>query len=205
MNSLIIRRLLLIILYLLNHHVTFATSNGLTLKLFIQDFDPQSSNSSSNVLHLRQQSKVMRQILYRQDEYRFIAKLGIGTSKIRTPLRVYYLNLDTGMGSTPSFRCGLDQSDLFYGMVSMNKIAGVLGLGRGPLSFLSQIDSISINGKFSYCFPHFDEMRGALGDIRITHLRFGADAMSPRKIKMMRTKLHFIMWKWMGSASIING
>lgn len=229
MDSFTIRRLLLIILYLVNHNTTFAKSN------------------------------VTRQILHRQDEYRFIAKLGIGSSKTRTPLQVYFLHLDTGsplswlqcegckkcFTQTPEpypktrslsyhpiasssgqwltklsdgkycsykldynktsytsgvlaketlflywsrknrkklenlvFGCGLDQSKLLYGIFRTNKIAGVLGLGRGPLSFLSQTNSIS-DGKFSYCFPHFNyvEMDG----ISFNNQRLKIDRWNPEK------------------------
>ncbi|CAK7339347.1 unnamed protein product [Dovyalis caffra] len=52
-----------------------------------------------------------------------------------------------------------------------NPVSGVLGLGRGPQSFLAQIDSLS-DGKFSYCIKE--------NNTQNTYLRFGKDVRPPK-------------------------
>ncbi|CAO2828803.1 unnamed protein product [Amaranthus hypochondriacus] len=60
------------------------------------------------------------------------------------------------------FGCGYQQNEQF----DMNS-AGVLGLGNGPISLVSQLGS-SIDYKFSYCLPFFDSNQA-------TKLRFGSN------------------------------
>ncbi|KAA8543153.1 hypothetical protein F0562_021352 [Nyssa sinensis] len=68
------------------------------------------------------------------------------------------------------FGCGMNNS-MDSGDEKKNKIAGIMGLGWGPLSFVTQIDSRS-NGKFSYCLPVINLFTPPRPG---SHLRFGAD------------------------------
>ncbi|XP_026443194.1 aspartic proteinase CDR1-like [Papaver somniferum] len=69
--------------------------------------------------------------------------------------------------------CGLVQKnfDGLNGNGKPNVVAGILGLGQGPESFLNQLGAAGL-GKFSYCFQTFNENTNASD----TYLRFGADA-----------------------------
>ncbi|XP_026458605.1 aspartic proteinase CDR1-like [Papaver somniferum] len=73
--------------------------------------------------------------------------------------------------------CGLHQENFDSAFGDNHKtgrpdvIAGILGLGRSPWSFLGQLGSVG-EGKFSYCFERFNRNFEASK----TYLRFGADA-----------------------------
>ncbi|XP_075649995.1 aspartic proteinase nepenthesin-1-like [Castanea sativa] len=56
------------------------------------------------------------------------------------------------------FGCGVNNQ-----VIGMNNVAGIVGLGRGTLSFVSQLGS----RKFSYCFT-------SIGDNRSSSLLFGS-------------------------------
>ncbi|KAK6163396.1 hypothetical protein DH2020_000260 [Rehmannia glutinosa] len=225
-----------------------------------------ANHVSSLTLELVSQENVIRPELERQSEYRFMVKIGIGTTpsqKTTTPYKEYFLHVDTSSPLSwlqcegckkcfkqqptkpfpktnsksfhpilPSdklcltkqtdgkyctykirydensytagilaketlflgtnfdnlvFGCGMEQNRMVYANNAQNKIAGVLGLGWGPLSFVTQIESIS-DGKFSHCFPPFKLGRH---EKHKTRLRFGADAVSSKQNRMT-TKLHLI-------------
>ncbi|OVA15052.1 Peptidase A1 [Macleaya cordata] len=67
------------------------------------------------------------------------------------------------------FGCGLNQTN-FPHEGADNKIAGVLGIGRGPKSFLTQLGHRG-GGRFSYCLQNATE-----DIVSHTYLSFGEDA-----------------------------
>ncbi|KAJ4822222.1 hypothetical protein Tsubulata_020297 [Turnera subulata] len=73
-----------------------------------------------------------------------------------------------------SFGCSRDSKNIKYVAASrpfLNPTSGVLSLGWGPRSFLSQIDSMS-QGKFSYCIKP--------NNTKKTFLKFGKEVTPPK-------------------------
>ncbi|XP_026384989.1 aspartic proteinase CDR1-like [Papaver somniferum] len=93
----------------------------------------------------------------------------------------FTLGSSTGAGALETMDlyvgCGLHQENFGVALGNNHKtrrrdlIAGILGLGRGPWSFLSQMSSAG-QGRFSYCFEPSNRKIKASN----TYLRFGADA-----------------------------
>ncbi|XP_026430807.1 aspartic proteinase nepenthesin-1-like [Papaver somniferum] len=80
--------------------------------------------------------------------------------------------------------CGFIQANFSMGRNSRrNRIAGILGLGRGPLSFVTQLGEAG--GKFSYCFEKDgQDMTGN------TFLSIGADATIPGEVRSTDIKAY---------------
>ncbi|XP_050255115.1 aspartic proteinase nepenthesin-1-like [Quercus robur] len=88
----------------------------------------------------------IRAPVYAGDE-EFLMNLSIGT-----PVVPLVAIMDTGFG------CGVNNQ-----VIGMNNVVGIVGLGRGTLSFVSQLGS----RKFSYCFT-------SIGDNKSSSLLFGS-------------------------------
>ncbi|XP_057487315.1 aspartyl protease family protein 2-like [Actinidia eriantha] len=82
------------------------------------------------------------------------------------------------------FGCGI-ANEVTYGDDS-NQIAGIMGLGWGKLSFVSQIDSQS-DGKFSYCLLVVNKYTHRWPE---TYLRFGSDTVIRPNLRMTPLKHH---------------
>ncbi|CAM8916573.1 unnamed protein product [Rhodiola kirilowii] len=80
------------------------------------------------------------------------------------------------------FGCGIDNKKP-YAQERDLKMAGIFGLGWGPHSFVTQINSIS-QGRFAYCLPSTSQ--AAQGGVPIL-LRFGSDI--PLYSTLPRTRL----------------
>ncbi|CAK9142568.1 unnamed protein product [Ilex paraguariensis] len=84
------------------------------------------------------------------------------------------------------FGCGKKNNIRFLDQ-NTNKVAGIIGLGWGQFSFVTQIHSVS-DGRFSYCFPVINQYtRRPRQRIPMTYLRFGADI--PQKRGLSSTTL----------------
>ncbi|PON96644.1 Aspartic peptidase [Trema orientale] len=70
------------------------------------------------------------------------------------------------------FGCGQDQRGFLTDHPN-NLMAGVMGIGWGPTSIITQLQT-QANGRFSYCVP----MVGNSGLVPSTYVRFGADIPS---------------------------
>ncbi|GAA0168395.1 hypothetical protein LIER_30135 [Lithospermum erythrorhizon] len=77
------------------------------------------------------------------------------------------------------FGCGHENEGTFHGSG-----AGLIGLGGGPLSLVSQLDTL-INGKFSYCLVPIDS-----AETVTSKLKFGSDAVvsGPQAVSTPLTK-----------------
>lgn len=96
-----------------------------------------------------------------------------------------YENFSIGSDSRQSkvvknlvFGCGVDNRKS-YGNNS-NQIAGIMGLGWGSHSILSQADSLTL-GRFSYCLP---PITNNTNKWPITYLRFGRDVMNRSSLRV---------------------
>ncbi|KAL5704851.1 aspergillopepsin I [Ranunculus cassubicifolius] len=103
------------------------------------------------------------------------ADSGISEGVVSTE-RFTFNSHDEALESVDSlyFGCGLSQKNFHFreGEI-MNQVSGVMGLGRGPMSLITQLGVRAMN-QFSYCLqPRFNG--GTTREIS-TFLRFGADA-----------------------------
>lgn len=86
-----------------------------------------------------------------------------------------------------AFSCTIDSTNMDYGGEE-NLVTGIFGLGWGPRSFLTQIDSLS-HGRFSYCLKTDD------GHDLNTYLRFGEDIPAEIAGSQTTTLLHLKDWQ----------
>lgn len=99
---------------------------------------------------------------------------------------------DSGTGTPETvpelaFGCTIDSRDMAHDGGDENLVTGIFGLGWGPRSFLTQIDSVT-EGRFSYCLKPDD------GRDLNTYLRFGADIPAVPGLQTT-TLLHLKDWQ----------
>ncbi|KAJ4822223.1 hypothetical protein Tsubulata_020299 [Turnera subulata] len=76
-----------------------------------------------------------------------------------------------------TFGCSTDSRNIIYVLSTApnpNPVSGVLSLGWGPRSFLSQTDALT-QGKFSYCIKK--------NSTKPSYLKFGRDVTKPRNLQ----------------------
>ncbi|KAK7343141.1 hypothetical protein VNO80_26104 [Phaseolus coccineus] len=113
-------------------------------------FDPSKSNTYKTLHSSSSTCKSVQDASKDGENCEYTIHYGDG-SESHGDLSVETLTLDSTNGSSIQYPrtvigCGRKNSGSFEG-----KGSGVVGLGRGPVSFISQLGS-SIGGKFSYCF-----------------------------------------------------
>ncbi|XP_027911809.1 aspartic proteinase CDR1-like [Vigna unguiculata] len=112
-------------------------------------FDPSKSSTYTTLPYSSKTCKSVQDTSAGGDNCEYTISYGDG-SLSQGDLSVETLTLDSTNGSSIQFPrtvigCGRNNTVSFEG-----KGSGVVGLGRGPVSFISQLGS-SIGGKFSYC------------------------------------------------------
>ncbi|ESW05779.1 hypothetical protein PHAVU_011G208900 [Phaseolus vulgaris] len=113
-------------------------------------FDPSKSKTYKTLRSSSSACKSVQDASKEGEKCEYTIHYGDG-SQSHGDLSVETLTLDSTNGSSIRYPrtvigCGRKNSVSFEG-----KGSGVVGLGRGPVSFISQLGS-SIGGKFSYCF-----------------------------------------------------
>ncbi|XP_074303628.1 aspartic proteinase nepenthesin-2-like [Silene latifolia] len=80
----------------------------------------------------------------------FEATLGNGQTRGYVGTDTFKFNEEAGYFPNIAFGCGIQNTNFTFGTDPNNQIAGVLGLGIGPRSMITQLD-VDIKGRFTYC------------------------------------------------------
>ncbi|OVA15051.1 Peptidase A1 [Macleaya cordata] len=197
--------LLSITLFLVLLNSVIAGPNGLTMKLIHRDsiespLYPGNLTREERIQRLVEQSKARIQYLTSAKwhplcepnkcwgdacSYDTLYGTGSTTRGILASERLTVIS-DTGAPETIEnvvIGCGKEQRNFkpFQRSHVVNEIAGILGIGRGPKSFLAQLGQRG-DGRFAYCLQPWDG-----GIAPHTYLRFGEDAKIGGRAQVVQT------------------